>query len=76
MSIPYPSDFGQHLDDERHARRYALVVRMIDAGDVIAAVESQVAAIIDPTAHPLYGVVAHYLEVGGPETGRLPMTGW
>jgi hypothetical protein len=45
---------------------------MIDPGDVIAEVKSMVAQMIDPERHPLYGVVAYYLEAGGPETGRLP----
>ena len=40
--------------------------------DVIAEVESLVAQIIDPEHHPLYGVVAYYLEAGGPDTGRRP----
>jgi hypothetical protein len=72
LSIPYPRNFDQNLDEERLERRYALAVRKIDPGDVIAAVESAVAQIVDPKAHPLYGVVTYYLEAGGPETGRLP----
>jgi hypothetical protein len=60
------------LDEERYERRYALAVRQIDPGAVIADVEAQVADSIDPTAHPLYGVVAYYLEACGPETRRLP----
>jgi len=71
MSIPYPRNFDQDLDEERHARRYALAVRMLGPGDVIA-VESVVAQIVDPAQHPLAGVVGYYLEAGGPHTGRLP----
>jgi hypothetical protein len=72
LSIPYPHKFDQHLDEERHERRYALAVKQLVAGDVIAQVEAIVAQILDPKAHPLYGVVAYYLEAGGPQTGRLP----
>jgi hypothetical protein len=72
LSIPYPRNFDQHLDEERHERRYALAVKQLVAGDVIAQVEAIVAQILDPKAHPLYGVVAYYLEAGGPQTGRLP----
>jgi hypothetical protein len=60
------------LDEERYERRYALAVWQIGPGAVTADVEAQVADIIDPTAHPLYGVVAYYLEACGPETRRLP----
>jgi hypothetical protein len=71
-SIPYPRHVDLNLDEEVWAARYAAAVRQLDPGDVIAAVESQVAQIVDPAAHPLYGVVAYYLEAGGPETGRVP----
>jgi hypothetical protein len=71
-NIPYPRNFDQNLDEARHERRYAMAVQRLDPGDVIAAVESAVAAIADPKAYPLYGVVASYLEAGGPHTGRLP----
>ena len=70
--IPYPLHVDQNLEDERCAQREALAVKMIDPGDVIAEVESFVAQIIDAELHPLYGVVAYYLEAGGPETGRRP----
>jgi hypothetical protein len=72
MSIPYPRNFDQDLDEERHERRYALAVKQLDPGDVIAEVESAVAQIADPAQHPLAGVVGYYLDHGGPETGRLP----
>jgi hypothetical protein len=72
MSIPYPRNFDQNLDEEVWAARYEAVVKQLDPGDVIAEVEDQVAQIVAPKAHPLYGVVAYYLESGGPETGRLP----
>jgi hypothetical protein len=71
-SIPYPLNIDQNLEEERYAQREALAVKMLDPGDVIAEVESLVAQIIDPEHHPLYGVVAYYLEAGGPDTGRRP----
>jgi hypothetical protein len=71
-SIPYPLNINQNLEEERDAQREALAVKMLDPGDVIAEVESLVARIIDPEHHPLYGVVAYYLEAGGPDTGRRP----
>jgi hypothetical protein len=71
-SIPYPHDFDQHLDEARDEQRYALAVKMLDPGDVIAEVESMVAQIIDPEHHPLAGLVAYYLGAGGPDTGRRP----
>jgi hypothetical protein len=72
LSIPYPPHFNCNLDEERHERRYAAALKRVDAGDVIAQVEAMVAQILDPKAHPIYGVVAYYLEAGGPQTGRLP----
>lgn len=51
-SIPYPLNVDQNLDEEQDERRYALAVKMIDPGDVIAEVESLVAQIIDPKHHP------------------------
>jgi hypothetical protein len=71
-SIPYPHNFDQNLEEERYEPRDALAVKMLDPGDVIAAVESLVAQIADPEDHPLYGVVADDLEAGGPDTGRRP----
>jgi hypothetical protein len=70
--IPYPLHINQNLEEARDAQREALAVKMIDPGDVIAEVESLVAQTIDPEHHPLYGVVAYYLEAGGPDTGRRP----
>jgi hypothetical protein len=71
-SIPYPHAFDQNLEEERYEQRYALAVKMLDPGDVIAEVESLVAQILDPDQHPLAGLVAYYLEAGGPDTGRRP----
>jgi hypothetical protein len=71
-SIPYPLNINQNLEEERDERRYALAAQMIDPGNIIAEVESLVAQIIDPKRHPLYGVVAYYLEAGGPDTGCRP----
>jgi hypothetical protein len=73
-SIPYPQDCDQNLEEGRYERRYARAVTTIDPGDVIAEVESLVAQIIDPERHPLYGIVAYYLDSGGPDTGRQPWT--
>jgi hypothetical protein len=69
-SIPYPHNSDQNLEEERYERRYAMAVKMIDPGDVIAAVESLISQIIHPERHPLYGVVTYYLDAGGPHTGR------
>ena len=71
-SIPYPPDVDRNLDEARDEQRYALAIKMIDPGDVIAEVESMVAQIIDPERHPLTGIVAYYLNAGGPDTGRRP----
>jgi hypothetical protein len=70
--IPYLLNIDQNLEEERGAQREALAFQMLDPGDVIAEVESLVAQIIDPERHPLAGIVAYYLEAGGPETGRRP----
>lgn len=71
-SIPYPPDFEQNLDEALYEQRYALAVKQLDPGDVIAEVESMVAQILDPDEHPLAGIVAYYLDAGGPDTGRRP----
>jgi hypothetical protein len=72
MSIPYPRNFDDNLDEAHHERRYALAVKQLDPGDVIAEVESQVAQITDPAQHPLADIISYYLAAGGPHTGRLP----
>jgi hypothetical protein len=72
VSIPYPPNFNQDLDEERHEQRYAMAVRQLGAGDVIAEMESLVPEIADPAAHPLFGIVTYYMDAGGPETGRVP----
>jgi hypothetical protein len=66
MSIPYPRNFDQNLDEEVWAARYEAVVKQLDPGDVIAEVEDQVAQIVAPKAHPLYAVVSKIL--GGHDT--------
>jgi len=62
----------EHFDEAQYDRRYARAVQQLTPADVIAEVDAQLAQLADPQAHPLAGVIAYYLQAGGPDTGRRP----
>jgi hypothetical protein len=64
MLIPYPYDFQIDTEADRLEGRHQLALKALDAGDVIAVVEDMLAAEPDPRRHPIYPVVAYYLDRG------------
>jgi len=58
--IPEPAQIDYHADVQ--AQRVARAKAMIDAGDVLAIIDSRIAAESDPKAHPLYGLVLFCLD--------------
>jgi hypothetical protein len=74
MSIRHTPEADQidyHADLQ--AQRVARALKLIDPGDVIAVVESRLAAQPDPTAHPLYNLVCWVLDkhVGPLDGGQV-----
>ena len=57
---PEPSQIDYHADVQ--ARRVQAALKRIDPGDVLAIIDSRIAAEPDPTQHPLYHLVAWHLE--------------
>jgi hypothetical protein len=60
--IPYPPDFDVNYHADRQERRVARAKAMIDVGDVIAIVESRLAAEANPKAHPIFPVINFLLD--------------
>jgi hypothetical protein len=60
------------FDEAQYDRRYVQAVQRLTPTDVIAEVASILAQLVDPQAHPLAGVIAYYLQAGGPDTGQRP----
>lgn len=60
MHVPEPSQIDYHVDCE--VRRVERAKALIDPGDVLAVIDSRIAAEADPKAHPLYAMVCWYLE--------------
>jgi hypothetical protein len=57
---PEPSQIDYYADVQ--ARRVERALKMIDPGDVLAVIDSRIAAESDPKAHPLYAMVCWHLE--------------
>jgi hypothetical protein len=57
---PEPSQIDYHSEIQEH--RVQRAMKMIDAGDVIAVVESRLAAEPDASQHPLYNLVCWVLD--------------
>jgi hypothetical protein len=63
MSTRYsvePSQINYHA--EIQVRRTERALKQLDPGDVLAVIDSRIAAEPDPTAHPLYAMVCWHLE--------------
>src|SRR5262245_33154088 len=58
--LPQPDEINYH--ESQQAQRVERAKRLIDAGDVIAVVESRLAAETDPAQHPLYNLVCWVLD--------------
>jgi hypothetical protein len=60
INLPAPDEINYH--EAREQRRVEAAKKLIDAGDIIAIVESRLASESDPTQHPLYPLVQFYLD--------------
>jgi hypothetical protein len=60
INVPAPDEHDYHADVQ--AQRVQRAMKLIDPGDVIATLESRLAAEADPSAHPLYGLVLFCLD--------------
>ena len=58
--IPEADQIDYHAD--REVQRVERAKRLIDPGDVLAVLDSRIAAEPDPKAHPLYEVVLFALD--------------
>ena len=59
-ALPYPPEFDPTAEHHEDRRRRAL--RALDPGDVLSVIDDLVAAEPDPAQHPLYPLVAFYLD--------------
>jgi hypothetical protein len=60
--IPYPSDFEINYHADRQVQRVEAAMKRLDPSDVLALVDSRIAAESDPTKHPLYQMVLFFLD--------------
>ena len=62
-----------NFHEEIQVQRVERARKMIDAGDVLAVIDSRIAAEPDPTQHPLYNLVCWVLDkhVGPLDGGQL-----
>jgi hypothetical protein len=54
MHVPSPDEHDYH--EARQAQRVRAALQRIDPGDVLAVIDSWIAAEPDPTQHPLYAI--------------------
>jgi hypothetical protein len=57
---PEPSQIDYHAD--RQAQRVQAALKALDPGEILAVVDSKIAAKADPAQHPLYHLVCWHLE--------------
>src|SRR5262245_373882 len=62
INVPEPSQIDYHADVQ--AQRVEAARKLIDLGDVLAVIDSRIAAQPDPKAHPCYPLVAWLLDQG------------
>jgi hypothetical protein len=60
INVPSPDEHDYH--EARQVQRVQAAKQLIDAGDVIAIIESRLASEADPTLHPLYGLIMFFLD--------------
>ena len=60
MSIPAPDEIDYHADRQETRRQWAM--KSLDVGDVLAEVDSLIAAEPDPSKHPCAELAAWLLE--------------
>ena len=60
INVPSPDEHNYH--EARQAQRVARAKALIDPGDVLAIIDTRIAAEPDPKAHPLYNLVCWVLD--------------
>ena len=60
INVPSPDEHNYH--EARQVQRVEAAKKLIDAGDIIAIVESRLASESDPAQHPLYNLVCWVLD--------------
>jgi hypothetical protein len=74
IHVPSPDDI--HYHEAQQVQRVERAKRLVDVGDVIALVESRLAAQPDPTQHPLYEVINWLLDRQGSVRGDVFWAHW
>jgi hypothetical protein len=60
ITVPSPDEINYH--EARQVQRVQRALQRIDPGDVLAVIDSRIAAEPDPTKHPLYPMVMFFLD--------------
>jgi hypothetical protein len=60
INVPSPDEINYH--EAQQAQRVARAKALIDPGDVLAIIDTRIAAEPDPKAHHLYGLVLFCLD--------------
>jgi hypothetical protein len=60
ISMPSPDEHNYH--ESRQVQRVERARKLIDPGDVLAIIDTRIAAEPDPKAHPLYGLALFCLD--------------
>jgi hypothetical protein len=60
IHVPSPDELNYH--EAQQAQRVQRALQRIDPGDVLAVIDGRIAAEVDPTKHPLYGLVLFCLD--------------
>ena len=60
INVPSPDEHDYH--EAAQVQRVQAALKRLDPGDVLAVIDSRIAAESDPKAHPLYPMVCWFLE--------------
>ncbi len=60
INVPEPSEVNYH--EAEQVQRVERALKRLDPGDVLAVIDSRIAAEGDPAKHPLYQLVCWHLE--------------
>jgi hypothetical protein len=60
INIPSPDEINYHWAAQQ--QRVEAALKRLDPGDILAIVDSRIAAEPDPTKHPLYQMVLFFLD--------------
>jgi hypothetical protein len=60
LNVPSTDEINYH--EARQAQRVQEAMKRLDPYDILAVIDSRIAAEADPKAHPLHGLVCWHLE--------------